>query len=133
MDVARQTDNKQPTDDGPLPGLLRPPKYGDTRHLQAVSPEPSSNQITEGWSAIRTYTTPLHSSDELKNENSERRSTKLLPIFFGVVANLGKHSFIVTIAAQLVPVLVPHKPLVVVVSEVNRPSKPRERVCFVAE
>ena len=51
----------------------------------------------------------------------------------GVVANLAKHPFIVAVAVQLVQVLVAREPLVVVVSEVNRSSKPRERVCLVAE
>ena len=41
--------------------------------------------------------------------NLKRRSAEFLPVAIGVVANVGKHPFILTVAAQLVPVFVSRK------------------------
>src|SRR5262249_3046687 len=63
----------------------------------------------------------------------EGRSAKFLAVFIGVVANLSKHLFIVTIAAQLIVILVAHKPGIVVISQLNGSPQPHERLRFVAE
>src|SRR5215469_14459047 len=63
----------------------------------------------------------------------ERRSAKFLAVFFRVAANLCKHLFIVTIAAQLIVILVAHKPGIVVIPQLNGSPKPHERLRFVAE
>src|SRR5262249_42323946 len=55
---------------------------------------------------------------------SERGCAKFLSIFFRAAANIAKNPFVVTIATELVVVLVAHKPWIVVVSELNRSAEP---------
>src|SRR5437868_2829019 len=57
---------------------------------------------------------PTVRTNAATQHSSERRSTKFLPVFIGVIADLGKHAFIITVAAKLVTVLVLNKPRVVV-------------------
>src|SRR6266700_128633 len=64
---------------------------------------------------------------------SERRSAKFQTVFIGIVTDLGKHPFVIPIATQLVVILVAHKPRVVVVSQGNGASQPRQRLRLVAK
>ena len=72
-------------------------------------------------SALKTYKKPTA---------SEGGSAKFLPVFIGAASNIGENPFIIWIATKLVVVLVPSKPWIVVVSQLNCSLEPGNRLCL---